>query len=158
MINKFKVLTHPSSYVHAIVKFTNGLTKILLHDTDMKIPITNSIYGENNLKIKNSELKLNILNNLNFSKVNSKKFPAIKILNIMPKNISLYETVLVSANDQLVELFLQNKINFQNITIFLKKILKMKNFKKYKKITPKNYHEIIKLSDYVRLKTRLLCI
>ena len=77
---------------------------------------------------------------------------------MMPKNISLYETVLVSANDQLVELFLQNKINFQNITIFLKKILKMKNFKKYKKITPKNYHEIIKLSDYVRLKTRLLCI
>ena len=157
-VNKFKVLTHPSSYVHAIVKFTNGLTKILLHDTDMKIPITNSIYGENNLKVKNSELKLNILNNLNFSKVNSKKFPAIKILNMMPKNISLYETVLVSANDQLVELFLQNKINFQNITIFLKKILKMKNFKKYKKITPKNYHEIIKLSDYVRLKTRLLCI
>ena len=157
-VNKFKVLTHPSSYVHAIVKFTNGLTKILLHDTDMKIPITNSIYGENNLKVKNSELKLNILNNLNFSKINSKKFPAIKILNMMPKNISLYETVLVSANDQLVELFLQNKINFQNITIFLKKILKMKNFKKYKKITPKNYHEIIKLSDYVRLKTRLLCI
>ena len=157
-VNKFKVLTHPSSYVHAIVKFTNGLTKILLHDTDMKIPITNSIYGENNLKVKNSELKLNILNNLNFSKINSKKFPAIKILNMMPKNISLYETVLVSANDQLVELFLQNKINFQNITIFLKKILKMKNFKKYKKITPKNYREIIKLSDYVRLKTRLLCI
>ena len=34
----------------------------------------------------------------------------------------------------------------------------MKIFIKYKKISPKNYNEIIKLSDYVRLKTRLLCI
>ena len=34
----------------------------------------------------------------------------------------------------------------------------MKIFLKYKKRTPKNYNEIIKLSDYVRLKTKLLCI
>ena len=157
-LNKFKVFTHPSSYVHAIVKFNNGLTKILLHDTDMKIPITNTIYEQNNIKIKNSKLKLNLLNDLNFEKVNSKKFPSIKILNMIPKNISLFETVLVSANDQLVDLFLKNKISFKNIIIFLKKILRMNIFKKYKRITPKNYNEIIKLNDYVRLKTRLLCI
>ncbi len=157
-INKFKVLTHPSSYVHAIVKFHNGLTKILLHDTDMKIPIINSIYNRSNINFKNSKLNLNVLNNLNFAKIDSKKFPSIKIINMIPKKISLYETVLVSANDQLVDLFLKNKISFQNITILLKKILRMKIFKKYKRITPKNYKEIIALSHYVRLKTRLLCI
>ena len=157
-INKFKVLTHPKSYVHAIVKFNNGLTKILLHDTDMKIPIANCIYNKKNIKIKSSKIDLNTLNNLDLANVDFKKFSSIKILNHIPKNISLYETVLVSANDQLVELFLKNKINFQNITIFLKKILRMKIFKKYKRRTPKNYNEIIKLSDYVRLKTKLLCI
>ena len=156
--SKFKILIHPKSYVHAIIKFNNGLTKILVHDTDMKIPIFNSIYYKKNLKIKSSKLDLNILNNLDFSRVNLKKFPSIKILNKIPKNISLYETVLVSANDQLVDLFLKNKINFQKITIFLKKILGMKIFLKYKKRSPKNYKEIIKLSDYVRLKTKLLCI
>ena len=156
--SKFKILIHPKSYVHAIIKFNNGLTKILVHDTDMKIPIFNSIYYKKNLKIKSSKLDLNILNNLDFSRVNLKKFPSIKILNKIPKNISLYETVLVSANDQLVDLFLKNKINFQKITAFLKKILGMKIFLKYKKRSPKNYKEIIKLSDYVRLKTKLLCI
>ena len=156
--SKFKILIHPKSYVHAVIKFNNGLTKILVHDTDMKIPIFNSIYYKKNLKIKSSKLDLNILNNLDFSRVNLKKFPSIKILNKIPKNISLYETVLVSANDQLVDLFLKNKINFQKITIFLKKILGMKIFLKYKKRSPKNYKEIIKLSDYVRLKTKLLCI
>ena len=157
-LNKFKILIHPKSYVHAIIKFNNGLTKILVHDTDMKIPIFNSIYYKKNLKIKSSKLDLNILNNLDFSRVNLKKFPSIKILNKIPKKISLYETVLVSANDQLVDLFLKNKINFQKITTFLKKILGMKIFLKYKKRSPKNYKEIIKLSDYVRLKTKLLCI
>lgn len=156
--SKFKILIHPKSYVHAVIKFNNGLTKILVHDTDMKIPIFNSIYNEKNIKIKSSKLNLNILNNLDFSRVNLKKFPSIKILNKIPKNISLYETVLVSANDQLVDLFLKNKINFQKIITFLKKILGMKIFLKYKKRSPKNYKEIIKLSDYVRLKTKLLCI
>ena len=51
-LNKFKILIHPKSYVHAIVKFTNGLTKILIHDTNMEIPIFNSIYSEKNKKIR----------------------------------------------------------------------------------------------------------
>jgi 1-deoxy-D-xylulose-5-phosphate reductoisomerase len=124
----------------------------------MKIPIFNSIYNEKNLNIKSSKLNLNILNNLNFSSVNLKKFPSVKILNKIPKKISLYETVLVSANDQLVDLFLKNKISFRKITFLLNKILIKKNLLKYRNRSPKNYNEIIKLSNYVRLKTRLLCI
>ena len=155
---KFKILIHPKSYVHAIVKFTNGLTKILIHDTDMKIPIFNSIYNEKSLKIKSSKINLKTLNNLNFSNVNVKKFPSIKLLKKIPENLSLYETVLVSANDELVDLFLKNRISFTNITYYLDKILRMKIFLKYKKKIPKNCSEIIKLSNYVRLKTKLLCI
>ncbi len=157
-IDKFTILIHPKSYVHAIIKFNNGLTKILVHDTDMKIPIFNSIYNNKNIKMKNYNLDINTLNNLNFSKVNLNRFPCIKILKQIPKQISLYETVLVSANDQLVEFFLKNKISFQKITFYLKKIMRMKIFLKYKKRSPKNYNEIIKLNNYVRLKTKLLCI
>ena len=157
-INKFKILIHPKSYVHAIVKFTNGLTKILVHDTDMKIPIFNSIYGNNNKKIKSSKINLSILNNLNFIKVNSTRFPSIKILKMIPNKISLYETVMVSANDQLVSLFLDGKINFSDVARFLKKIMKMNIFMKYKKRVPKNFNELINLSKFVRLKTNLLSV
>ena len=155
---KFKILIHPKSYVHAIVKFSNGLTKILVHDTDMTVPIINCIYGEKKAKFKSAKLNLSILNNLDFSLVDLKKFPSIKLLAKIPKNISLFETVLVSSNDELVDLFLKNKISFKNIVKYLNKILSMKIFLKYKKRSPKNYKEIIKLSYYVRLKTRLLCI
>ena len=157
-INKFKILIHPKSYVHAIVKFTNGLTKILVHDTDMKIPIFNSIYGNNNKKIKSSKINLSILNNLNFIKVNSTRFPSIKILRMIPNKISLYETIMVSANDQLVGLFLDGKINFSDVTRLLKKIMKMNIFMKYKKRVPKNFNELITLSKFVRLKTNLLSV
>ncbi len=155
---KFKILIHPKSYVHAIVKFNKGISKILVHDTDMKIPIFNSIYQKNNIKFNSSNLDLKKLNNLEFSSIDSKKFPSINILKYIPENISLYETVLISANDELVELFLKNKISFQNITINLKKILRLKKFLKYRNRTPRNYKEIINLSHYVRLKTRFLCI
>jgi 1-deoxy-D-xylulose-5-phosphate reductoisomerase len=33
---KIKILIHPKSYVHAILKFNNGLTNIIVHDTTMK--------------------------------------------------------------------------------------------------------------------------
>ena len=42
--NNIKILIHPKSYVHTILKFTNGLVKMLIHDPNMKIPIFNSLY------------------------------------------------------------------------------------------------------------------
>ena len=41
-----------------------------------------------------------------------KKIPTIKILDLLPTKNSLFETVLVSANDTLVNLFLEKRIKF----------------------------------------------
>ena len=43
-INKFDILIHPKSYIHAVVHFKTGLTKFLAHNTTMQIPIINSLY------------------------------------------------------------------------------------------------------------------
>tara|TARA_B100001741_G_scaffold212311_1_gene175745 strand:+ start:400 stop:1569 length:1170 start_codon:yes stop_codon:yes gene_type:complete len=155
---KFKILIHPQSLVHAIVKFDNGLTKLLIHDTDMKIPIFNSVYDNRNKKINNKKIDYSSLNNLSFKSIDLKKFPSIKILKKIPKKISLFETVLVSVNDELVDLFLKKKLKFWEIYANLNKLLNMKEFIKYKRIKPKNTRQIYKLSEYVRLKTRALSI
>ena len=157
-LRKLKILIHPKSYVHAIVKFKNGLTKMLVHDTNMKIPIFNSLF-DNSLKTMNTKkFDLNLINNLNFSKVDSKKFPSVKIIKKIPKNISLYETVLVSANDELVDMFLKNKIQYNDIVKNLIKMINLNEFKKFKYIKPKNCDQIINLSKLVRLKTKSLSI
>ena len=156
--NKLNILVHPKSYVHALIKFTNGLTKILIHDTDMKIPIFNSLYKDNEKKIKTKKLNFSIINNLDFKKVDLKKFPIIKILNKLPHNDSLFETVIVSANDTLVNMFIDKKINFLDISSYLLKIIKKPEFNKYKRISPKNIKDITKLSEYVSFKTSSLDI
>ena len=156
--NQLKILIHPNSYVHAIIKFSNGLTKILIHDTNMKIPIFNSLYTNFEKKIKTKELNINLLNKLNFTDVNIRKFPIVKVLKKMPSNDSLFETVIVSANDKLVDLFLKKKITFNQISIFLLKIIEMNEFKKFKKIKLKNIDQIVKLNDYVSLKVKSLCV
>ena len=157
-LSKFEILTHPKSYVHAIIKFYNGLTKILIHDTDMRIPIMNSIYDGLNFNSHSNELDINILNDLNFKKVDKKKFLSKKILDNIPKSNSLFETVIISANDELVYLFLARKIKFPDIVKKLIYIIKLKEFNKYKLISPKNFNEIKTLNNYVRLKVQSLCI
>ncbi len=152
------ILTHPKSYVHAIIKFKNGLTKFLVHEPDMKIPIYNSIYYQKNKSLKNNPLDLNILNNLNLKKVEENKFPLVKLLNKLPKNSSLFETILITINDYLVYKFLEKKIDFQNLVKLIHKISNFKEFQKFKKIKPKNLKEIYNLRDYVHLKLDTLGI
>ena len=155
---KLEILIHPKSYVHAMVKFKNGLTKILIHDTNMTIPIFNSLYPNHEKKIFSKKIDFNILNNLSFEKVDQKKFPVIKILEILPKKNSLFETVIVATNDTLVKMFIEKKIKFLDISRILLKIIKNKEFAKYKRIKPKNVNDIIKLSEYVSLKISSLSI
>ncbi len=157
-LSKFKILIHPKSYVHAIIKFNNGLIKLVAHDTDMKIPIFNTLYNNKNYKIKSKKINFKLLNNLNLNVVNLKKYPLVKILNFVPKNDTLFETLLVSVNDELVDLFLKNKISFDEISTKLKQIINHKDFLKFRQKKLNNLTQIEKLNEFVRLKTKSLSV
>ena len=147
-----QIIIHPKSYVHALLKFNNGMIKVIVHETTMKIPIFNTVYSNYLKKIKSSEISLKNLNHLDLEKADFKRYPMIKLLNLLPHNHSLFETIIVSANDVLVQLFLDNKIKFIDIQKKLFLLIKRREFSKYKKISPKNIKDIIKLNNYVRLK------
>ena len=57
-LSKFKILIHPNSYVHSIIKFYDGTTKILVHDTNMKIPIFNTLYKNDKKKFNSKKLDI----------------------------------------------------------------------------------------------------
>ena len=149
---QLEILTHPKSYLHAIVKFNNGLSKLLVHDTNMTIPIFNSIYFNTDKKFKSKNIDIEVLNDLNLKKIDNIRFPVVKILNNLDEEDSLFETIIVTANDKLVELFLNNKIKFTDISNMLLKICDIAEFNKFKSIKPSNIKEIHNLSDYVSLK------
>jgi 1-deoxy-D-xylulose-5-phosphate reductoisomerase len=156
--NNLEILVHPKSYVHALVKFKNGLTKILIHDTNMTIPIFNSLYNNQTKEIKSKDLDFSIINNLNFKKIDSNKFPVVKILEKLPHKDTLFETVVVSANDSLVKMFLEHKIKFIDISKTLLKVTALKEFIKYKQVFPNKPDDVLRLSKYVSLKINSLDI
>ena len=71
---------------------------------------------------------------------------------------SLFETVIVACNDELVDLFLKKKISFIQLQKNLIKLLNNGLFSKYKLKKVKNIADIVALDRYVRLKVRELCI
>ena len=139
---KIDILIHPKSYLHAIVNYSNGLTKLLAHDTTMEIPIANALYLNKEIdNFKNNNFKYNNLNGLNFSKPDKKNFPLLKILNYKFQNTYL-EIILVSINDELVERYLNNKLSYLSIHKNMLRLLKKPYFTKYYSSRPKNINDV----------------
>ena len=155
---KLKILIHPNSYVHALIKFNDGMIKIIAHDTSMTIPVYNSLYSNQSSFFKTGNIDVRKLNNLNFETVNTKKFPLVKVLSKLPDTDSLFETVLVATNDEFVKLYLNNRIKFNELSKKILKFLNSYEFVKYKFIKPEKIETIEKLNQYVRLKINKLSV
>ena len=150
--DKLDVLVHPKSYVHAIIKFKDGMIKIVAHDTDMKIPIFNSLPDSQHKNIQTRNVNIKNLNFLNFKKVDTNKFPSIKIIKRLQNEESLLETIIVLANDELVNFFLLKKLNFTDITILLQKLINMKEIINLSQKKPRNINSILSLKKILRKK------
>ena len=118
----------------------------------MLIPIGNTLTSNFKSRNKNN-IDYKILNNLKLVDVDKKKFKVIKILKKYPNHCSLFDTAFVTINDELVSLFLKNKISFNEISNNLVKLLEKKEIQLLKNRIPKNFNEIRKINEYVRLKT-----
>ncbi len=139
---KMDILIHPKSYLHAIVNFNNGLTKLLAHSTTMEIPIANALYLNQDInEFKNFSFDFKKLNGLNFLKPDKKNFPLLKILNYKFNN-TFFEIILVSINDELVKRYLENKIPYISIHKIMLLLLKKPYFTKYYPLQPKNINDV----------------
>jgi 1-deoxy-D-xylulose-5-phosphate reductoisomerase len=149
-IKKFKIIIHPQSLIHAVIEFKNGLSSMLYHYNDMKIPIANSLYN-NFYNYKNSDHEFLSQNQLTFIKANSKRIPSLKILkfkNILnPKGF-----ILINAlNEILVQKFLDNKITFNDITNKLLDILNTQIVKNYLKNDQiRHINDVFKVYNFSR--------
>ena len=156
--DKYRIMIHPQSYVHSIIRFKNGLIKMILFNTDMKIPISNTIYGRKNYVSNVKKIDSKILSKMNFQNVNTKNFPSIKLIPKCLKFGLLTPTIVNASNEVLVNLFLAKKIGFLDIVKTINKIFKDKDFKKYAKRNPSSLKEIKMTDNWARLKTINMCV
>tara|TARA_B100001057_G_scaffold296224_1_gene296360 strand:- start:4851 stop:6014 length:1164 start_codon:yes stop_codon:yes gene_type:complete len=149
--NKLDILIHPESLVHAVIKFKNGLTKFIYHDTSMIVPIANAIF-DNNLEIDRFyKVKKNI-KNLTFKIPKKSNYPIIKIL----KKVNEYPStsiIINASNEVLVDHFLRKKLPFLDIPLMIEKILRDINYKKYAIRNPKDLTQINKINSWAKIKT-----
>ena len=150
-IKNIEILIHKTSYLHAIINFKDGFSKMITHETDMKIPIFNTVYDNKKFPQK-KKFNIKKINNLNLEKPNFNKFSMLNILKKINQKNTLYETVIVSANDTLVNLFLKRKIKYIDIPRIFFLIVNQKKYRKYLNISPKNIKEILNLKNLVQIK------
>ncbi len=161
-IKKIDILIHPQSLVHAIIKFKNGLCKLLYFDTDMSIPIGNALFEKNfeikkHLNTKHKTKKNYLINDLNFLNVDQKKFPAIKLKPILDKYYSL-PIILNAANEIFVDQFLKKNMSFCSIINYLFYLLKDPKIRKYAIKKPTNLKTILSIDEWTRNKALKILI
>jgi len=155
---KYRIMIHPQSYVHSIIRFKNGLIKMILYNTDMKIPISNTLYGRRNHVSNVKKVDAKILSKLSFQNVNKKRFPSVKLVSKCLE-LGLSTPIIVNAaNEVLVGLFLTKKIGFLSIVKIINKIFRDKDFKKYARRKPKSIKDILITDNWARLKTLKMCV
>ena len=135
------IVIHPDSFIHAVVFFKGGLIKLLAHETNMQIPISNAL-GIKKTKIKNIKKYIINLNNSKFDLPNNEKFPLLNLIKLIPDRTSYFETILTTLNDNLVDKYLNGHINYKSIHKNLLILIKKPFFKKYYKLKPMNIYDI----------------
>ena len=154
---KYRIIIHPQSYVHSIICFKSGLIKMILYNADMKIPISNILYGRKNKFSNLSKIKSKVLNDMTFQEVDKKKFPSVKLIKKCFTSGFSTSIVVNASNEVLVGLFLKGKIGFLDIVKTINKIFKDKEFKKYAKTKARSIKSIKIVDNWARKKALDMC-
>jgi len=157
-LNQYEIIIHPDSLIHAIIKLKNGTSLFLHHIPDMKIPIGNALLKDFNYRkvFKKKSQTYEKIKNLNFSPVDIKKFPAVRLI---PKMNSQKSSGIIinAANEIFVDQFLKNNISFNDIVGYLKLVLKNKSYIKSSNLPADSIQNIYIIDNWAR-KTALQII
>jgi len=142
--SKLKIIIHPESLIHSIIKTKDGNLIASISKNDMSIPIFNFLNYKYNTNNHYNNLDLTLIKKLNFFKPNINRFKSLKIFDQIDKN-SISEIIVFNiSNEFAVNLFIRNKIKFIDITKFIEKSLN-----KFEKINIYNINQVLQYQDYV---------
>ena len=131
---------------------------MIMYNTDMKIPISNILYGQKNYLPTIKKINVKVLNKLSFQEVNGKIFPSVKLIEKCLNLGFLAPTIINASNEVLVSQFLRKKIGFLDIVENINKIIKDKDFKKYARRKPVSIKDVKIVDNWARLKTMTMCV
>ena len=140
-VERIKVVIHPQSIVHSLVRFRDNSLKAQLGVPDMRIPIAYALSYPERLLLKGEELRLNLFGlNLTFLEPDTEKFPCLRLAYESLRMGYPYPIVLNAADEVAVDLFLKGKIRFTEIPELIEETLNRADFK-----PPEDIYEVAEI-------------
>jgi len=112
--SKVKVVIHPQSIVHSMIRLCNGVIYAQLSKPDMRHPIHDAIYWPVTTPSALNPVSFDSLS-LEFFKPDTEKFPMLSYAWEAAKKGALYPCAYNAANEAAVAAFLEKKIKFTDI-------------------------------------------
>ncbi len=144
-----RVVIHPQSVVHGIVELKDGSFIMHASQTDMKIPILHSLFFPERRDFPFPRASLTELSPLDFEPVDTDKFRSLYLARWAGEMGGVYIPVLLGADEEAVNLFLERKIGFLDIVELIEQALSEVNIE-----DPSDLDEILEAVDWGRRKVR----
>lgn len=122
-VDKIEVLVHPQSIIHSMVEYNDSSVMAQLGLPDMRLPIQFALrYPKRSV---NGFPKLDFLkhNNLTFEMPDTEKFPCLRLSYEAIKAGGTMPAVMNAANEEVVSLFIGERINFIQIPQIIEKVM-----------------------------------
>ncbi len=120
-IEKIKVVVHPQSIIHSMIEYSDGSIMAQMSEPSMKLPIQYALsYPERwDAPLK----RFDFSKNLTFEKPDLERFPCLKFALTAAKEMGTLPAAMNSANDFMVEQFLNQKCQYLDIPRIIKKVM-----------------------------------
>ena len=129
-LEKIKVLIHPQSVVHSMVRYRDGSVLAQLGQPDMRTPIAYGLAWPERIDAGVAPLSLTQMAALSFSEPELARFPCLSLAFAAAKTGGTAPTVLNAANEVAVAAFLDEGLPYLQIPVVVEKVLNATNFMK----------------------------
>ena len=114
-LEQIKVLIHPESVVHSMVRYRDGSVMAQLGQPDMRTPIAFGLAWPNRIDAGVAPLDLTQLSGLHFTEPDLQRFPCLGLAFAAAKQGGTSPTVLNAVNEIAVAAFLENRLPYLKI-------------------------------------------
>lgn len=122
-VEDIEVVVHPQSIIHSMVSFRDSSVMSQMGCPDMRLPIEYALTYPERSKTDFERLDLAKIGTLTFEEPDMETFPCLELAFKALKLGGTYPTALNSANEVLVNEFLDDKISFYDIPYYIERSL-----------------------------------
>lgn len=124
--DKFRVVIHPQSIVHALVGWRDGSVSAYLSAPDMRVPIAHAlscVEGGGAVPFVGERLDVAAVGRLDFAEAGEGEYPALGLARRVLERDDGAATLLNAANEEAVAAFLGGRIGFLDIVPLVASVL-----------------------------------